>query len=150
EDHEDDRSLRRPGALRAAGAASRRRRARRARPARRRNRPAGRLPARVTDGRVRAHARPARADGHRRPGPGAGRPAAAGVPPRAVEQAGPASPRERREDPPRGSAAMSHALLTAAHGLGALLLGVALVGSWLAGERARHAKTAGAVARAAA
>jgi hypothetical protein len=45
---------------------------------------------------------------------------------------------------------MSYALLTAAHGLGALLLGVALVGSWLAGERARHAKTAGAVARAAA
>ena len=45
---------------------------------------------------------------------------------------------------------MSYALLTAAHGLGALLLGVALAGSWLAGERARHAKTAGTVARAAA
>lgn len=45
---------------------------------------------------------------------------------------------------------MSHALLTAAHGLGARLLGVALVGRWLAGERGRRAKTTGEVARAAA
>lgn len=43
---------------------------------------------------------------------------------------------------------MSYALLTAAHGLGALLLGVSLVGTWRAGERVRRAKTAGAVARA--
>lgn len=45
---------------------------------------------------------------------------------------------------------MSHALLTAAHALGALVLGIALAGSWLAGQRLRRAKTAGAVARAAA
>ncbi|HLS56636.1 MAG TPA: DUF2269 family protein [Zeimonas sp.] len=41
---------------------------------------------------------------------------------------------------------MSHALLSAAHGLGAGLLGIALVGLWLADERGRRASAAGALA----
>lgn len=42
---------------------------------------------------------------------------------------------------------MSHALLLTAHGLGAGLLGIALAGLWLADERARRAREAGALAR---